>query len=153
MCFLAAYVGQGPKAAPLRGTIGCIDANAATGAPLTVENQSVISVHTHSKGYTERDMSRVVRRQLGWFVAQVASIVFGPMEAGFSSRQFACLGEITIPGGIDTLTAENMVAAHCSSTVGQVNLYRAVKPLLSRSTTGEFDSPPTYIYGCRKSAQ
>jgi len=88
------FVGQGPKAAPLRGTVGCIDANNATGAPLTVEGQ-------------------------------VANIIYGPMENGFSSQQFSCLGETTIPGGIDSLTAESMVAAHCGSSVSEVSVLDA----------------------------
>jgi len=35
------------------------------------------------------------------------------MEAGFSSRQWECLGERTIPGGIDTLVAEYMLHYAC----------------------------------------
>eukprot|EP00854_Cymbomonas_tetramitiformis_P007695 gene7695-9157_t len=91
----APYIGQGPKAAPLRGTIGCVDANTDTGAPLTVTSA----------------------RQ-----TQTANIIYGPLEAGFSSQQFDCLGTTTIPGGIDTLIAENMVAAYCSMSADSVSV-------------------------------
>lgn len=44
---------------------------------------------------------------------QAANNIYGPMEAGFTSQQWSCLGERTIPGGIDTLLAENMLHFMC----------------------------------------
>lgn len=57
---------------------------------------------------------------------QVASLIFGPMEAGFSSTQlqnfFGCKAGVTVLGGLDTLTAELIVEHECELEPGSANV-------------------------------
>ena len=50
--------------------------------------------------------------------ANDGQLVYGPMEAGFSAQQttqnFGCTNGLTLSGGIDTLTAEQMVHAQAA---------------------------------------
>ena len=75
------------SAAPLRGSIGCVDLEAHALRTTAVQND------------------------------QDAFNIYGPMEAGFSSRvpNMDCLGDATISGGIDTNLAEHMVHYICGA--------------------------------------
>lgn len=84
------YEGNTPIGAPLRGNIGCIDET-----PLA-------------------------RRPTAGNGNQNAVNIYGPMEAGFTSQQWSCLGDRTIPGGIDTLLAEHMLHFMCSDDSLQI---------------------------------
>lgn len=80
---------NGPQAAPLRGNVACVDLEPLMGRP------------TNDSEPGGRPGSRD------------ANNIYGPMEAGFSSRQWECLGDRLIPGGIDTLLAEKMLEHMC----------------------------------------
>jgi len=85
----------GPAAAPLRGSVGCVDQEA----------------------YVLRDLTTdPVNRD------QDAFNIYGPMEAGFQSSVpgMSCLGDTTVPAGIDTLLAENVVKNVCSDDTIEV---------------------------------
>ena len=87
----AAYIGKGPKAAPSRGNVGCVDVGPlATRATATVGGNAVSAVN-----------------------------IFGPMEAGFSSSQpgASCLGTNVVAGGIDTNLAEAIITHLCKPAV------------------------------------
>jgi len=77
-----------PAAAPSRGSIACLTPDALARRP-TAGNQNLDAVN-----------------------------IYGPMENGFTSQNFACLNSETISGGHDTKLAEQMVMA-ISSCVGQ----------------------------------
>lgn len=79
------YETEEPQGTPLRGNIACVDEEPLSWRP--------------TAGRGDQD----------------AVNIFGPMEAGFTSQQWDCLGDRVIPGGIDTLLAENMV--RCPSQV------------------------------------
>eukprot|EP00937_MAST-01D_sp_MAST-1D-sp2_P003076 g3076.t1 len=88
----AAYIGAGLKAAPLRGSVACVDAGPlATRPTATVGNQG----------------------------EQAATNIYGPNEAGFTSQQpgMSCLGSSSVQGGIDTNLAEAMVHKICGQAV------------------------------------
>ena len=70
-----------PLAAPLRGSVACLTPAALSIRP-TAGNQNLDATN-----------------------------IYGPMEAGFSSQQFPCLGNQTVSGGHDTKLAEQMVLA------------------------------------------
>lgn len=87
------YVGQGPKAAPLRGTVACVDTKAQN------------------------------LRQDG----REGELIYGPFEAGFAFDQlqqfFGCTNsDAVVPGGVDTLLAEKMVAFMCSLNEADVSV-------------------------------
>ena len=77
---------QTPIGAPLRGNIACVDEGPLSRRP--------------TAGRGDQD----------------AVNIYGPMEAGFTSQQWTCLGDRTIPGGIDTLLAENMLHHACQDS-------------------------------------
>lgn len=82
-------------AAPLRGSIGCVDA----GADALRDREE----------YPVKD-------------DQDAFNIYGPMEAGFTSAtpQMSCLGNNVVPSGLDTNLAEHVVAYFCGSAEIQV---------------------------------
>lgn len=82
-------IGQGPNPTPLRGNIGCVDMAA----------------------HTLRDTASIPLPD-----GQDAFNIYGPMEAGFRSTNFGgvCIPEgETVPGGVDTYTAELMLGVIC----------------------------------------
>jgi hypothetical protein len=44
-----------------------------------------------------------------------ANNIYGPLEAGFTRNQIPCLGDNSIPGGVDTLVAELMIEHICGT--------------------------------------
>lgn len=80
-----------PRAAPLRGNVGCVDLNV-----LSMRDLDAMPINRNQEGVN----------------------IYGPMEAGFSSQQprMRCLGDNTISGGIDTNLAEHMVEYLCPNT-------------------------------------
>jgi len=83
--------GSKPQAAPLRGNVGCVNAAALALRPTATAGGggTIIPVN-----------------------------IYGPMEAGFTSSQpgMSCLGNFVLPGGVDTQTAEAVMANVCSVT-------------------------------------
>ena len=77
-----------PAAAPLRGNVGCVDI-----AVLSMRDLGAMPIANDQDGAN----------------------IYGPMEAGFTSRVpgMSCLGDNTISGGIDTNLAEHMVEYLC----------------------------------------
>jgi hypothetical protein len=77
-----------PRAAPLRGNVGCVD------------------------------LAVLADRANGVFTTTVSANIYGPMEAGFTSTVpgMSCLGTNTIAGGIDTNLAEHMIEYFCPGT-------------------------------------
>ena len=78
------YIGKGLKPIPVRGNVGCVDASPLATRP-TVENR---------RGGT-----------------RPATNIYGPMEAGFTSENHECLGDVVVPAGMDTRLAEAMLHA------------------------------------------
>ena len=78
------YIGKGLKPIPVRGNVGCVDAGPLATRP-TVENR---------RGGT-----------------RPATNIYGPMEAGFTSENHECLGNVVVPAGMDTRLAEAMLHA------------------------------------------
>lgn len=77
--------------APLRGNIGCIDLSPlATRPTVTVGGGS-----------------------------QAATNIYGPMEAGFTNQQpgTSCLGSNSVPGGVDTHTADHVIGHVCKKNI------------------------------------
>jgi hypothetical protein len=74
-----------PRAAPLRGNVGCVD------------------------------LAVLTDRADGVTTTPLSANIYGPMEAGFTSTVpgMSCLGTNTIAGGIDTNLAEHMVEYFC----------------------------------------
>jgi hypothetical protein len=72
-----------PVAVPLRGAVACVDKNALTLRPTAVVNGHAVA----------------------------ASSIFGSFEAGFDASlpETICLGNATVPGGIDTHLAQNVI--------------------------------------------
>lgn len=89
-----AWVGANPRFAPLRGNVACVDG----------------CVECADGGEARGPLST---RPIAGRGDQDAVNIYGPMEAGFSSRQWPCLGDLVIPGGIDTLLAEDMLHHVC----------------------------------------
>ena len=89
-----AYIGKGPKAAPVRGNVGCVDLTVLATRPTA---------------------------EIGGGT-QTAQNIYGPMEAGFTKTVpgMTCLGSSEVPGGVDTNLAEHMVAAICTDTTVEV---------------------------------
>jgi len=84
----------GIKAAPLRGSVGCIDMAPLATRPTATAGGSTVD----------------------------ANNIYGPMENGFSSAQpgASCLGSNVLKGGIDTNVAEAVMDAFCGGTFGTV---------------------------------
>ena len=87
----AAYIGQGPKAAPLRGNVGCVDMG-----PLSTRPTAEIAGETLD-----------------------AVNIYGAMEAGFDNTQpgTSCLGNQTLDAGCDTNLAEAVMSEMCLPSV------------------------------------
>ncbi|KAL3932273.1 MAG: hypothetical protein SGBAC_010927 [Bacillariaceae sp.] len=85
----------GPAAAPLRGSVGCVDQEA-----YGLRNTNTDPISQNQEAYN----------------------IYGPMEAGFTSSVpgMNCLGTTTVSGGIDTLLAENIVRNVCSDSTIEV---------------------------------
>ncbi|CAB9518285.1 expressed unknown protein [Seminavis robusta] len=86
-----------PRAAPLRGNVGCVD----------------LAAHA--------------LRQLPIRGDQEGVNIYGPMEAGFGSGnpRMACLGDVEVPGGIDTNLAEHMVHYICRDSGVEIQVLDA----------------------------
>ena len=87
----AAYIGQGPKAAPLRGNVGCVDMG-----PLSTRPTAEVAGETLD-----------------------AVNIYGAMEAGFDNTQpgTSCLGNQTLDAGCDTNLAEAIMSEMCLPSV------------------------------------
>eukprot|EP00937_MAST-01D_sp_MAST-1D-sp2_P006750 g6750.t1 len=85
----AEYVGAGLAAAPLRNIVGCVDAG-----PLATRPTAIVG----SQG--EQD----------------ANNIYGPFEAGFTKSVpgMSCLGDASVPPGIDTFVAERVADNICT---------------------------------------
>ena len=95
------YIGKGPKAAPLRGNVGCIDLD-------VLQNKRPTTTTGVKPG---EDPAVPVN-------------IYGPMENGFTSSQpgASCLGTNELPGGVDTNLAEGVINKYCAGAGETVSL-------------------------------
>ena len=92
----AEYVGKNPKAAPLRGAVGCLDLGVLAKRPKAGPKGRVATLDANN--------------------------LYGPMEAGFSSAQpgASCLQTFELPGGVDTNVAESVMNTVCKANTGEM---------------------------------